>query len=648
MFTFRRRSTNKHESDVSTVRATPSLPELHSQGIPWPETLVDVSAIRESLPAEITVPPRHSGAVKISFTADSQAIPFHKPFRNSPGRLNIANGNGKHTISSIYSKPDAAFEVKSAAWNMAPLRKYTQRRARLPPTFNVIVVGSQGTGKTSFLRLLLETADVSPAATADQRAAYDRFLAGKAKPTTAIQTACVEICESRFERVLLSVIDTPGLEFQEGRELKLSRQVNDIMKYIDAQFADTMREESKVVRKSKGDQHIHLCVYMIDPTSIMTAAEHNFKSTVPTKTRSETTISQHQPPDLVPDTSSGDESDSDSEDNEPLMMSPKDLRVMKRISMHCNVLPVIARADSLTDGKLQAVKTAVRKSLLEAGLDFGVFSPDHDAGVQSQRRGRTEDRAERHVAAEHVPEGNGNEEDHEDANGDTRPVIRLRQARHITRNLSRSRTRRELSVAAEDERRPVSPDATDHESVANVRFSAAYVAKPDPSVAMPYALISPESTRGRRKLKRQSIDSSASPISPASDDDHAALSSVDGHTMQSIESSLNGRAPESSIPATPVSALNSRHGLFYNGPPADLKGVFVRKFRWGTVDVLNPDHCDFAALRTTILSTHLKVLKVHTKEVLYEKYRTEKLLARRATSNISEDEKQRLLKDLGL
>lgn len=93
-----------------------------------------------------------------------------------------------------------------------------------------------------------------------------------------IETACVEICESRFDRVLFSVIDTPGLDFLEGRELKLERQVNDIIKYVDAQYADTMsevscllfmdssyprpiiifRQESKVVRKSKGDQHIHL------------------------------------------------------------------------------------------------------------------------------------------------------------------------------------------------------------------------------------------------------------------------------------------------------------------------------------------------------------------------------------------------------
>jgi len=41
---------------------------------------------------------------------------------------------------------------------------------------------------------------------------------------------------------LLSVIDTPGLDFQVGRELKLERQVSNIMKYLDGLYADTMSE----------------------------------------------------------------------------------------------------------------------------------------------------------------------------------------------------------------------------------------------------------------------------------------------------------------------------------------------------------------------------------------------------------------------
>jgi septin family protein len=105
-------------------------------------------------------------------------------------------------------------------------------------------VGGLGTGKTSLLRLLLETADISPTATLDQQATLDRFLHGPTKHTQSIQTACVEICESRYDRVLFSVIDTPGLDFADGRELKLERQVNGIIKYVDMQYADTMSEVS--------------------------------------------------------------------------------------------------------------------------------------------------------------------------------------------------------------------------------------------------------------------------------------------------------------------------------------------------------------------------------------------------------------------
>jgi len=489
-----------------------------------------------------------------------------------------------------------------------------------------MVVGGQGTGKTSLLRLLLETADISPTATPDQRVAVDRFLRGSSKTTQTIQTACVEICESRFDRVLFSVIDTPGLDFIEGRELKLERQVSNIIKYIDAQYADTMGEESKVVRQSKGDQHVHLCIYMIDPSSILTVAARRAQSSLPTKTRSETTVSYRTPPDLVPDTSSGDESDDEGEG--PLTMSPAELRVIRRLSARSNVLPVIAHADSLTDDKLHAVKNAVRTGLSEAGLDFGVFSPPKSTPPQTPK-GQT-----RFTEGAKNGQENGNgiasgDESAEDDTRQARPVIKLRPSRHSNgRNLSRSRSRRDLSEAAEDSRRPVSPDA---ESLANVRFSAHIVAKSDLSALMPFALITPEV--GKRRRRSMSTDSRALSTAPSSP----------------VQQSEDGHAPSiDTVPQTPASTYSTRNLAYLQGPRDGLKGVFVRKFRWGTVDVLDPNHCDFAALRTAVLSTHLKVLKIHTKEVLYEKYRTEKLLARRATRQISEDARQRLLEDLGL
>lgn len=107
------------------------------------------------------------------------------------------------------------------------------------------MVGARGTGKTSLLRLLLDTAVISPAATGDQHAALNRFLKGELRHTQAIHAARIEICESRYDRVLLTAIDTPGLDFSPGKELSVERQVTGVIKYIDAQYAATMNEVCK-------------------------------------------------------------------------------------------------------------------------------------------------------------------------------------------------------------------------------------------------------------------------------------------------------------------------------------------------------------------------------------------------------------------
>lgn len=50
-----------------------------------------------------------------------------------------------------------------------------------------------------------------------------------------------------------------------------------------------------------------------------------------------------------------------------------------------------------------------------------------------------------------------------------------------------------------------------------------------------------------------------------------------------------------------------------------------RSYPWGTVEVYNPDHCDFVRLRNSIFGSHLNDLKEITHDFLYENYRTEKL-----------------------
>jgi hypothetical protein len=250
----------------------------------------------------------------------------------------------------------------------------------------------------------------------------------------------------------------------------------------------------------------------------------------------------------------------------------------------------------------------VRKGLAGAGIYLGVFGPIANGVPETQNRatkfangstnGHAEDRDDVTVTTEDA--------DGEDAEGDdderqSRPVIKLRTPRH--RQLSRSRSRRrDLASVAEDDSQPVVPDTTDLDSVANIRFSAHIYAKSDINALMPFALITPENKKRRRRQKPMSgQDSPATPTG----------ASTVAHTATSTEDDQENQAPDSALPPVSLTPTLDQNAvtkqLFLQGTPADMKGVFVRKFRWGTVDVLDPKHCDFAAFRTAILSTHLKV-----------------------------------------
>lgn len=50
-----------------------------------------------------------------------------------------------------------------------------------------------------------------------------------------------------------------------------------------------------------------------------------------------------------------------------------DVNTIRNLSLRCNVLPVIAKADTLSNDRLSAVRIAIRRDLAEAGIGFGIF-----------------------------------------------------------------------------------------------------------------------------------------------------------------------------------------------------------------------------------------------------------------------------------
>jgi cell division control protein 11 len=119
--------------------------------------------------------------------------------------------------------------------------------------FNVMVVGFSGVGKTSFVRTLLETLaleETSLAETAATKKRRDSFMSensavivheqlqGPIEKTLQPYTISREVEVEKKERIVLTIIDTPGF----GAEYLVDKQLHDITKYIEHQFDLTLAE----------------------------------------------------------------------------------------------------------------------------------------------------------------------------------------------------------------------------------------------------------------------------------------------------------------------------------------------------------------------------------------------------------------------
>ncbi|KAG8977579.1 hypothetical protein FRB90_008754 [Tulasnella sp. 427] len=377
------------------------------------------------------------------------------------------------------------------------------------------------------------------------------------------------------------------------------------------------------------------------------------KSRLPFRLRSQATLTRHASLSSITSTetssSSEDEEESQAEAEEegtsaapakesPLRstdetMASAEIKVIKRLSTRCNILPVIARADTLTDERLATIKKVVRRDLANAGLGFGVFEP---ASVVTTVTTSTEVKTPQRKPSRKVHIEGDEEEILEESEEErpTRPVIKLKSPRAPALR-ERSRSRRRILDLDDDEEvptQPQTPQATSHPLTT-------WPSQPKAALAsiLPFAFVSPEEPpRTKEKKKKDAaVNEAGEPTSGPTD-----AASTSGDT-QSRRTSVATSVAGSRRPSVKGSKVTIRG-------PADLQGKFVRRYRWGTIDVLDPAHCDFVALRAAVLGSHMRALKKNTKEVLYEKFRTEKLLARRATSAFSDADRTKMLSELGV
>ncbi|KAI8589277.1 hypothetical protein HDU89_008905 [Geranomyces variabilis] len=183
---------------------------------------------------------------------------------------------------------------------------------RRPYSFNIMVVGESGLGKTTFMNTLFNAP-----LTEDRNA---RTLS--ASKTVAIDPTTYELTEDGVT-LQLTVIDTPGF----GDQLNRETNFQPITDYIDAQYERYLQaESSQEMRRNIRDGRVHALIYFITPTG----------------------------------------------DNR---LKDLDIEFLQRLSTKVNVIPVIAKADTLTPEECAAFKKAILRDLEK--YDIRVYPTAH-------------------------------------------------------------------------------------------------------------------------------------------------------------------------------------------------------------------------------------------------------------------------------
>ncbi|KAG7163980.1 septin-9-like [Homarus americanus] len=185
------------------------------------------------------------------------------------------------------------------------LQEQTRLKAlRRGYTFNLLVVGRSGLGKSTLVNTLF-------------KASVSRRKSGLEEPlpsTTEVKTESSSLNEGGV-RLNLTITDTPGF----GDHINNENCWEPIVSYIEAQYARYLEEEQKVNRLLHiPDSRIHCCVYFIPPTG------HS--------------------------------------------LSSLDVEVLQRLDKIANVVPVIAKSDTLTLEERVAFKERIRADLSDHGI----------------------------------------------------------------------------------------------------------------------------------------------------------------------------------------------------------------------------------------------------------------------------------------
>ncbi|XP_075822614.1 septin-7 isoform X2 [Microtus pennsylvanicus] len=180
--------------------------------------------------------------------------------------------------------------------------------------FTLMVVGESGLGKSTLINSLFLTDLYSPEYPGPSH---------RIKKTVQVEQSKVLIKEGGVQ-LLLTIVDTPGF----GDAVDNSNCWQPVIDYIDSKFEDYLNAESRVNRRQMPDNRVQCCLYFIAPSG------HGLK--------------------------------------------PLDIEFMKRLHEKVNIIPLIAKADTLTPEECQQFKKQIMKEIQEHKIKIYEFPETDD------------------------------------------------------------------------------------------------------------------------------------------------------------------------------------------------------------------------------------------------------------------------------
>ncbi|KAJ7415804.1 Septin-7 [Willisornis vidua] len=174
--------------------------------------------------------------------------------------------------------------------------------------------GESGLGKSTLINSLFLTELYSPEYPGPSH---------RIKKTVQVEQSKVLIKEGGVQ-LLLTIVDTPGF----GDAVDNSNCWQPVIDYIDSKFEDYLNAESRVNRRQMPDNRVQCCLYFIAPSG------HGLK--------------------------------------------PLDIEFMKRLHEKVNIIPLIAKADTLTPEECQQFKKQIMKEIQEHKIKIYEFPETDD------------------------------------------------------------------------------------------------------------------------------------------------------------------------------------------------------------------------------------------------------------------------------